>query len=215
VVIGDVEGTVEDIGFRSTRIRTFYNSLVTIPNGNLVRATVDNYGRRKYRRWKTHVAITYDTPPDRIEAFCEGIRELIRKHPYTRKDYYMVYFNQFAASSLNILLYAFHETPDWATELRERHRLFVDIVRLAKRLGVEFAFPTQTVHLASAPAGISAQPEPASPPHETGPAPAGVGFHKDAVRLGRAEAEAIMESMWKDEVQPPVNFGDPDRILPE
>jgi MscS family membrane protein len=215
VIGGDLEGTVEQIGFRSTRVRTFYNSLITVPNSNLVNTAVDNLGVRKYRRVKCMIGVQYDTPPEKIEAFCEGIRELIRKHPYTRKDYYMVYFNQFADSSLNILLYAFHETPDWATELRERHRLFVDIVRLAKALGVEFAFPTRTLHLASAPAGLAAQPEPASPPHETGPAPDGVGFHEDAVRLGRAEAEAIMESMWKDEIQPPVNFADPDRILPE
>jgi small-conductance mechanosensitive channel len=88
VQIGDVEGTVEELGFRSTRIRTFYNSLVSVPNGNLVRAVVDNFGRRKYRRWSTHLNLTYDTPPERIEAFCEGVREIIRLHPYTRKDYY-------------------------------------------------------------------------------------------------------------------------------
>ncbi|MEE9297276.1 MAG: hypothetical protein V3W34_20235, partial [Phycisphaerae bacterium] len=84
---------------------------------------------------------------EKIDAFCEGIRELIRLHPHTRKDYYHVYFNKFAASSLDILLYVFFEVPDWGTELRERHRLFVDIVRLARRLGVQFAFPTQTVWL--------------------------------------------------------------------
>ena len=93
------------------------------------------------------LSVTYDTPPEKIDAFCEGIRELIRLHPYTRKDYYHVYFNDFGASSLDILLYTFFEVPDWSTELRERHRLFVDIVRLARKLGVEFAFPTQTVWL--------------------------------------------------------------------
>ena len=93
----------------------------------------------------------YSTPPEKIDAFCEGIRELIRLHPYTRKDYYHVYFNQFGASSLDILLYVFFEVPDWGTELRERHRLFVDIVRLADRLGVEFAFPTRTVWLQRSP----------------------------------------------------------------
>ena len=147
VVIGDVEGTVEEVGFRSTRVRTFYNSLVTVPNATLVRATVDNYGRRRYRRAKTHIGIQYDTPPDKILAFTEGIRELIRSHPYTRKDYFQVWLHQFGPSSLDILLYIFHETPDWSTELRERERLFLDILRLAKKLGVEFAFPTQTVHL--------------------------------------------------------------------
>ncbi|MHC5003417.1 MAG: mechanosensitive ion channel family protein [Planctomycetota bacterium] len=147
VEIGDVEGTVEEVGFRSTRVRTFYNSLVTIPNGNLVRAVVDNYGLRKYRRWKTHLNVTYDTPPEAIEAFCEGIRQLVRVHPYTRKDYYQVWLHQFGPHSLDVLLYIFYEAPDWSTELRERHRLMLDIVRLADRLGVQFAFPTQTLHV--------------------------------------------------------------------
>ncbi|MEO1235429.1 MAG: mechanosensitive ion channel family protein [Planctomycetota bacterium] len=144
---GDVEGTVEDLGFRSTRIRTFYNSQVTVPNAALVRATVDNYGRRRYRRWKTHVGVQYDTPPAKLIAFTEGIRELVRTHPYTRKDYYQVWMHQWSASSMDVLLYIFFEVPDWNTELRERERLFIDIVRLADALGVQFAFPTQTVHL--------------------------------------------------------------------
>ncbi|MHC4093178.1 MAG: mechanosensitive ion channel family protein, partial [Planctomycetota bacterium] len=147
IVIGDIEGTVEHVGFRSTRVRTFYNSVISIPNSRVVDTQVDNYGLRQYRRAKVMISIAYSTPPDKIEAFCEGIRELVRLHPYTRKDYYHVYLNQFAASSLDILLYAFFRAPDWATELRERHRLFLDIVRLADQLGVELAFPTQTVYL--------------------------------------------------------------------
>lgn len=150
VKIGDVEGTVEAVGFRSTHIRTFYNSQINVPNGKLIDATVDNLGRRHYRRISCTLGLTYDTPPEKIEAFCEGIRELIRRHPYTRKDSYYVYFNSFGAHSLDVLLYCFHETPDWATELRERHRLFCDILRLANKLGVEFAFPTQTLHLHNA-----------------------------------------------------------------
>jgi MscS family membrane protein len=142
-----VEGTVETVGFRSTRIRTFYNSLITVPNIAMLTAKVDNMGLRQYRRIKAMLSLTYDTPPEKIDAFCEGIRALIRRHPYTRKDYYHVYFNEFADASLNILLYCFHECPDWGTELRERHRLFNDILRLAQRIGVEFAFPTQTLHM--------------------------------------------------------------------
>ncbi len=147
VVIDDVEGTVESVGFRSTRIRTFYNSRITVPNARLMSATIDNFGARQYRRVRIMLAVTYSTPPEKIEAFCEGIRELIRLHPYTRKDYYQVYLNQFAAASLDILLYMFFEVPDWNTELRERHRFFLDILRLADRLGVDFAFPTQTIML--------------------------------------------------------------------
>ena len=147
VLIGDVEGTVERVGFRSTRIRTFYNSLITLPNSSLITASVDNFGSRRYRRWKTNLSVTYDTSPESIEAFCEGIRELVRRHPYTRKDYYHIYLNAFAPASLEVLVYMFFECPDWSTELRERQRLMLDIMRLARRMGVEFAFPTQTLHL--------------------------------------------------------------------
>jgi MscS family membrane protein len=199
-------------------VRTFYNSVITIPNARLVNASVDNLGARRYRRLKCMLSLQYDTRPEKIEAFCEGVRELIRRHPYTRKDYYMVYLNQLSDSSLDILLYAFHEAPDWATELRERHRLFVDIIRLAQRLGVEFAFPTRTLHLATAPSGLPAGPPPGredSAFDSTASAVAGeMDRPEDAVRLGRAEAEAIMNGLWKGEPQPPVTFSDPDRIPP-
>ncbi len=148
ILVGKIEGTVETVGFRSTRIRTFYNSVITVPNRTFISTDVDNMGRRKYRRIKTMLGLTYDTPPGKIEAFCEGVRQIIRSHPYTRKDYYHVYLNAFGPSSLDVLLYCFVETPEWATELREKHRLFADILSLADELGVSFAFPTQTLHVA-------------------------------------------------------------------
>jgi MscS family membrane protein len=132
---------------RSTRVRTFYNSLITLPNARLINSHVDNYGLRRYRRWSTTISLTYDTPPEKVEAFCEALRELVRLHPYTRKDGYHIYANEFGAHSLEVLFYIFFETPDWATELRERHRMFCDILRVAKQLGVEFALPTQTLHI--------------------------------------------------------------------
>ena len=148
IIVDGNEGTVEDVGFRSTRIRTFYDSLITVPNRAFVTAVVDNQGRRRYRRIKTTLGLTYDTPPEKVEAFCAGVRTIIENHPYTRKDYFHVYFNGFGASSLDILLYCFVATPDWGTELREKHRLFADVLRLAERLEVSFAFPTQTLHMA-------------------------------------------------------------------
>jgi MscS family membrane protein len=147
IVCDDVEGTVEQVGFRSTRVRTFYNSLISIPNSQFTTAVVDNMGRRHYRRIKTYLTVQYDTTPEQLEAFCEGIRELIRSHPYTRKDYFHVYFNRFGENSLDVLLYCFLACPDWSAELRERERLFLDIVRLAQRLDISFAFPTRTLHL--------------------------------------------------------------------
>ncbi len=202
VRIGSTEGSVEEVGFRSTRIRTFYNSRITVPNGTLISAVVDNMGARRYRRVKTMLSLTYDTPPEKIDAFCEGIRELIRRHPYTRKDYFHVYFNQFSASSLDVLLYTFLETPEWGTELREKHRLFNDILRLANRLKVEFAFPTQTLHLMKDEGGEAVE------------APYPVEDElTEALELGRTEARAIVAGTLGDpmRIPPPVGAGISER----
>jgi MscS family membrane protein len=194
VLIGDVEGTVEHIGFRSTRIRTFYNSQVSVPNSTLITSSVDNMGKRTYRRLSCKLSIAYDTPPERIEAFCEGIRELVRQHPYTRKDYYHVYLNEFGASAIEILVYVFWQTPDWGTELRERHRFLLDCLRLAKRLGVEYAYPTQTIYMKQADTGLLT---PAA--GEFAPATS----ERDALALGVSEAQAVVAATTGLGVMPP------------
>jgi MscS family membrane protein len=207
VVIGDVEGTVEEVGFRSTRVRTFYNSLVTVPNSKLVNANVDNYGARFKRRIKMMLGLTYSTPAEKVEAFCEGVRELILLHPYTAKDFYLVHFNEFADSSLNILLYTFLITPDWATELRERQRLLLDIKRLAERLGVGFAFPTQTLHVETL-----AAPTPLAQPQQ--PAVPKAKEISEALELGRTEARALVkELVGLGNVPDRVKFPDPKERL--
>ncbi len=147
LIDGKIEGTVEEVGLRSTRIRTFYDSLITVPNGQLTNVHIDNYGQRTYRRFSTKLGLQYDTPPEKIEAFCEAVRQIILGHKWTRKDYFHVYFNGMGSSSLEILVYVFWQVPDWSKELSEKHRLLMDILRVGKELGVQFAFPTQTLHV--------------------------------------------------------------------
>ena len=142
-----VDGVVEEVGVRSTRIRTFANSLTYVPNGMLADKVVDNMGLRIYRRFKSEIGVTYDTPPAIIDLFVQGIREIILHHPTTRKDYFEVHLNNFGSSSLNILLYTFFEAPNWTAELKGRHELMYAIILLAEDLGVRFAFPTQTLHI--------------------------------------------------------------------
>ncbi|HPJ39629.1 MAG TPA: mechanosensitive ion channel family protein [Spirochaetota bacterium] len=151
IIAGKSEGTVEEIGFRSTKIRTFYNSVISIPNADLATNAVDNMGKREYRRIRTVLGITYDTPPEKFEAFLEGIKNIIKANPYTRKDYFHVVFNGYGDSSLEILLYAFLKVPDWSTELVEKQNIFMEILRLASELGIDFAFPTQSLHIETFP----------------------------------------------------------------
>ncbi|MEM9400532.1 MAG: mechanosensitive ion channel family protein, partial [Verrucomicrobiota bacterium] len=145
------EGTVEDIGFRSTKLRTFYNSVISVPNSELATSSIDNMGKREYRRVRTILGVTYDTPPDKIEAFLEGIKNIIKANKYTRKDYFHVVFSDFGASSLDILLYFFLIVPDWSQELVQRQNVYLEIIRLANELGVDFAFPTQSLHIETFP----------------------------------------------------------------
>lgn len=158
IVANDVNGTVEEVGFRSTRIRTFHNSVVTIPNGNIANMTVDNMGLRVYRRYSTNIAITYDTPADKIEAFTEGLKKIVENHPQTRKDYYEIHLNNMADFSLNILFYIFFEVPTWSEELKCRHEIILEIIKLAEHLEVRFAFPTSTVHIEDLPGQDSLTP---------------------------------------------------------
>jgi len=147
ITAGDIEGTVIEVGFRSTRIRTFYDSVITISNGELMNTAIDNKGRRRYRRLNSTLGLEYDTPPEKIESFCEGIRELILNHKWTRKDNFHVYFVNFGDFSLDIKLMVFWTTDDYSREQAEKHRLMIDILRLANTMGINFAFPTQTLHL--------------------------------------------------------------------
>jgi MscS family membrane protein len=197
ITVGSVDGTVERVGFRSTRVRTFYNSVITVPNRDFISATVDNWGARRYRRIKQTLGLTYDTPPEKVEAFCEGIRELIRQHPYTRKDYFHVYFTGFGASSLDVLVYCFVEVKDWSMELREKHRLFADILRLAEQLGVQFAFPTTSLHVV--------KPEDLEHPNRPATAQAGAAMGKE---LGLKIARATMDPYGED-LPGPVVFQQP------
>lgn len=159
ITSGDIDGTVEEVGFRSTRIRTFRNSLTYVPNGKLADATIDNHGLRQFRRFFMHIAVTYDTPPDLIEVFVKGLRRIVEDHPHTRKDFYIVEFNEMGDFSLNIMFYIFFAVPTWPEELQARHEVLIEIVRLAEKLGVRFAFPTQTVHMETFPDKSSLTPQ--------------------------------------------------------
>lgn len=142
-----VSGTIEEVSIRSTRIRTFENSLTYIPNGMLANKIIDNKGLRVYRRFATKIGIVYGTPPDKIELFVKGLRRIIEIHPTALNDRHEVHLNEFSSSSINIYFTVLFEVNTWSDELSSRHEILLDIMKLAKVLEVDFAFPTQTLYL--------------------------------------------------------------------
>jgi MscS family membrane protein len=165
VKIEDVEGRVEEVGFRTTRIRTLSDSVVALPNARCAEAKIDNFGARRFRRIHATLSLTYDTPVPRIQAFVEAIRAVISAHPKTRKDEYEVHFSSLGSHSLDVMLHCYVEAATWSEELAARHALFLQILRVAEALGVRFAFPTRTLHVETvAAAGAGAVPVEIPPP---------------------------------------------------
>ncbi len=144
---GEFEGVVEEVGFRSTRIRTFEKTLVNVPNSRMANMVIDNIDARSVRRIKMRIGLTYDTTPAQMDAAIKGIKKILRNHPDVDKDFSLVKFDEFADSSLSIFLYYFSASKVWEEYLQVRQEVNLQIMELLGSLGLEFAFPTHTVHL--------------------------------------------------------------------
>ena len=148
---GEVSGTVEKVGFRSTSVRAADTSVYQIPNSKLSEIVINNKGLRLFRRYNTNLGVRYDTPPELIEAFVKGVREIVIAHPETRSDSYNVEFSGFGDSALLVMVNVYFKSLAWGTEQSSKHRLHMAIVKLAKELGVDFAFPSSTVMIENFP----------------------------------------------------------------
>lgn len=153
-----VEGSVERVGFRSTKIRAADTTLFQIPNSKISEADINNKGLRVFRRYTFEVGVRYDTPPELMQAFVDGIKKIIALHPSTKSQSYNVDFISFGSSSLNIMINVYFKGLDWGEEQESKHILHMGIVRLAAALGVEFAFPSTTMMIEQFPGQESLAP---------------------------------------------------------
>ena len=151
------QGVVESIGLRSSTLRTFDNSLITVPNGKLMDLTIDNMGKRAYRRFETNIGVLYDTPTELLDRFMKAIKRIILDHTNTRKDQCFVYFSEFAPSALQIYIRFWVVTDEYETELKTRHEILMDILRLGRELRIGFAYPTQTLNIEKFPGADESQ----------------------------------------------------------
>jgi MscS family membrane protein len=141
IKVGNTEGIVESIGFRSTRIRTFHNSLISIPSNQLVNTTVDNMAMRKRRAVRTVLHISYTTPADKVEHFVVAIKQLIEKSPHTYKEWFRIRLDDFGEYGLHILVNFLLEVSDNVVEQAERQRILLEILKLAETMDIQFAIP--------------------------------------------------------------------------
>ena len=145
-VNGGVEGFVEQVGFRSTRLRTWPGTMVAIPNKTVASAVIDNWSRMPKRRVMQNVGLTYETTADQMEAAIAGIREIIENDDGVDKELIIVRFTEFADSSLNILVFYYTVALDIAGHNETKERINLAIMRLISEMELSIAFPTRTVY---------------------------------------------------------------------
>ncbi len=139
-----LEGTVEEVGFRSTRIRTPHQSVVSLPNNVLANMAIDNYGMRESRRFRIQLQVEVDTPVIKLEEFCERLRYLCQIHQVIDPTNAQVYIFDMTDKAINILLNVYFITTNGTVELTERHKLILEILKTAKELDVRFINSSQS-----------------------------------------------------------------------
>ncbi len=147
----EIEGTVEYIGWRHTRIRTFDKRPLYVPNSVFTTIVIENPQRMLNRRIYETIGVRYDDIR-KMDAITRDVEHMLRNHPeIDTNQLLMVYFNEFADSSCNFFVYTFTKTTDWAYFHKVKHEILLKIADIIDSHGAEIAFPTQTLHVASLP----------------------------------------------------------------
>jgi MscS family membrane protein len=147
IKVGSVEGVVERIGFRSTRLRTLEKTFVTVPNKKLVDTELDNITQREVRRVKYDFGVLYSTTTHQLEKIIADFKQEIKEHPHTTQDYF-VHFFEFGEYSINIRVIYFIQGNDWQIYMNTREELNYKLMQIVEANGTSFAFPTTTVEIA-------------------------------------------------------------------
>lgn len=164
--VGDVDGVVEDLGIRATRVRSLDGFLITVPNKTVGNTVITNISSRKAIRTELNFGLTYDTPAMRVERAVQIIDEVFREHPKTKE--LTVYFNRMLESSLNLNVIHICATTDWKEYCSILQASNLKIKTRFDAEGLSFAFPTQTTIHQFPPSGI---PNPVPLPPELGRQP--------------------------------------------
>jgi MscS family membrane protein len=142
-----VDGDVEEIGLRSTKVRTWPKTVISIPNAVLANEMINNWSRMPKRRVKQVVGVTYDTGPETMDAIVQSIRDLLGADEGVQQDFILVNWTDFGSSSLDILVYYFTTTTAWVEHMDVRQRINGKIAKTIADHGSSVAFPTRTIHL--------------------------------------------------------------------
>ncbi|RLL41287.1 mechanosensitive ion channel family protein [Oceanobacillus piezotolerans] len=149
IMTPSVEGTVEDITFRSTKIRTFQQALVTVPNATLAGENITNWSKMGKRQINFNLALAYETPKEKIQTAIQSIEALLRGHSGIDQEAINVKFDAFNVSSLDILINFFTKSTDYDEYIVIKEEINYRILEIIREEGIQFAYPTRRLYVES------------------------------------------------------------------
>ncbi len=147
----DFEGTVEEVGFRSSRVRKVDNSLITVPNGNLTNATMTNYGIRKFRLFEMNLGFTYESKSEDIQSFIDDLKGYLSQNTHMQEENHFVNLRNLTPSSIDVFVRAYIDASSFREELIYRQELIFTIIEKSKAHNLSFAFPSQSLYIETIP----------------------------------------------------------------
>ncbi len=149
IMTPSVEGTVEDISFRSTKIRTFAQAVVTVPNATLANEAITNWSKMGKRQITFTIRVTYDNPITNIEKVVQRIEDLLKSHPEIHPETIFVSVDEYKENGIDIFLYFFTKTTDWGEYLRIREEINLRILQILDEEEIEIAIPSRRLFMES------------------------------------------------------------------
>jgi MscS family membrane protein len=146
--VGEIQGTVDYIGLRSTRIRTLDRTVVSVPNGQIANMTLETLSARDKFWFHPMVGLRYETTPEQLRGVIDGIRRLLAGHPSVDRESVRVRFLRLGSFSLDVDVFAYVDARDWNHFLEIQEQLLFSVADVVETAGTGFAFPTQTIHVA-------------------------------------------------------------------
>ena len=147
IQVENFEGTVEDITFRSTRVRTFENSIVNIPNAIIANASIINWSKMEKRRYRTNLCIELDTPLEKLEKFQTRVQEMLQARDAIYGDSIIVKFDTITDNGLNVLICSYTDSIDYNSYIAEREDINYKIMKILREENIELAYDTKTVYM--------------------------------------------------------------------
>jgi MscS family membrane protein len=154
IAVPEVEGVVESISFRSTKIRSFSQALITIPNSTLASEAITNHSRMGKRRISFYLGLTYDTPKNKVEHCVQRLKQMLAEHPGIHPETILVSFEVFNESSLDIFIYCFTHTTIWSEYLETKQDVNLKIMAILEDEEISIAFPSRSIYLENVNPGI-------------------------------------------------------------